>query len=93
MQEPNEGVVTSELRTQKDDNQRDRERRRELSEITQKHLERIINTMIPSSTGSSLHSAENAPTNSMISQLTEKSIEGTECKQNRETGNSVQLLH
>ena len=69
---------------QKEENQRKREKRRELSEITQKHLERVINTMIPSSGGSSLHSAENAPTHSMMSQLTEKSIEGTECKQSGE---------
>ena len=67
---------------QKEENQRNGEKRRELSEITQKHLERVIKTMIPSSGGSSLHSAENAPMNSMMSQPTEKSIEGTECKQN-----------
>ena len=83
-QGPNEGIVEGDLRMQKEDNQRDGEKRRELSEITQKHLERVINTMIPSSAGSSLHSAENAPTNSMVSQLTEKSIEGTELKQDRE---------
>ena len=83
-QEPNEGIVAGELRMQKDENQRDRERRRELSEITRKHLERVINMMIPSSTGSSLHSAESAPTNSIILQPTEKSIEGTEFKQERE---------
>ena len=83
-QEPNEVVVEDDLRMQKEENQRDGEKRRELSEITQKHLERVINTMIPSSAGSSLHSVEHAPMNSMVSQLTEKSIEGTECKQNRE---------
>ena len=82
--ESNEGIVEGDLRMQKEENQGDGDKRRELSEITQKHLERVINTMIPSSAGSSLHSVENAPTNSMISQLTEKSIEGTECKQNRE---------
>ena len=83
-QESNEGTEDSNLRMQKEENQRNGEKRRELSEITQKHLERVINTMIPSSGGSSLHSAENAPTNSMMSQPTEKSIEGTECKQNGE---------
>ena len=66
-----------------EENQRDGEKR-ELSEITQKHLERVINTMIPASAGSSLHSAESAPTNGMVSQFTEKSIEGTEHKQDRE---------
>ena len=84
VQEPNEGIVTGDLRMQKDENQRDGERRRELSEITQKHLERVINTMIPSSTGSSLHSVESVPANSIISQHTEKSIEGTEFQQERE---------
>ena len=83
-QESNEGIVEGNLRMQKEENQRDGEKRRELLEITQKHLERVINTMILSSGGSSLHSVQNAPMNSMISQLTEKSIEGTECKQNRE---------
>ena len=83
-QEPNEGIVAGDLRRLKDENQGNRERRRELSEITQKHLERVINMMIPSSAGSSLHSAESGPANSIISQPTEKSIEGTELKQERE---------
>ena len=63
-QESNEGIVESNLRMQKEENQRDGEKRRELSEIMQKHLERVINMMIPSSADSSLHSAENALTNS-----------------------------
>ena len=83
-QESNKGTEEGNLRMQKEENQRNREKRRELSEITQKHLERVINMMIPSSGGSSLHSAENAPTHSMMSQLTKKSIEGTKCKQNGE---------
>ena len=53
-QEPNEGIVECDLRMQKEENQRDGEKRRELSEITQKHLERVINAMIPSSAGSIL---------------------------------------
>ena len=83
-QESNEGTEEGNLRMQKEENQRNGKKRRELSEITQKHLERVINMMIPSSGGSSLHSVENAPTHSMMSQLTKKSIEGTECKQNGE---------
>ena len=83
-QQSNEGIEEGDLRMQKEENQRDWEKRRELSEITQKHLERVINMMIPSSAGSSLHSAESARTNSMVSQLTKKSIEGTEHKQDRE---------
>ena len=66
-QESNEGIVEGDLRRQNEENQRDGEKRRELSEIKQKHLERVINTMILSSAGSSLHSAENAPMNSMVS--------------------------
>ena len=80
-QEPNEEVITSNLRVQKGKNQREGERRRELLEITWKHLERVINTMIPSSTGSSIDPVERAPANSMVSQPTERSIEGTELKQ------------
>ena len=83
-QESNEGIEEGNIRIQKEETQRNGEKRRELSEITQKHLERVINTMIPSSGSSSLHSVENAPMHSMMSQLTEKSIEGTECKQNGE---------
>ena len=40
--------------------------------------------MIPSSAGSSLHSAENAATNSMVSQLTENGTERIGHKQDRE---------
>ena len=82
--EPNEEMEESNVRMQKEETQRNGEKRRELSEITQKHLERVINMMIPSSGSSSLHSEEHAPMHSMMSQLTEKSIEGTECKQNGE---------
>ena len=49
MQESNEWIVEGNLRMQKKENQRDREKRRELSEIMWKHRERVINTMIPSS--------------------------------------------
>ena len=82
--EPNEEKEEVNVRIQNDVTQRNGEKRRELSEITQEHLERVINTMIPSSEGSSLHSVDNAPTHSMMSQVTEKSVEGTECKQNGE---------
>ena len=83
-QKPSEEEISSDTRVQNNEDQREKERKRELSDITQKHLERVINTMIPSSAGSSLHSAESAPKNSIVSQLTEKSIEGTENKQDRE---------
>ena len=83
-QEPHEEIVKGDLKMQKEENQKDGEKRRELSEITRKHLERVINTMIPSSTGSSLHSVESAPTNNIVSQPTEKNIEEMEYKEDRE---------
>ena len=43
-------------------------RRREISDITWKHLEQIISAMIPSSTGSSIDPVESAPVNSMVTQ-------------------------
>ena len=80
-QEPNDEAITSGIRVQSGEDQRGGERRRELLEISRKHLERVINTMIPSSTCSSMDPAESAPVNSLVSQLTERSIEGTELKQ------------
>ena len=80
-------MITSNIKTQNGEentDEREGEGRRELLEITRKHLKRVINTMIPFSAGSSLHSAEGAPANSIISQAIEKSIEGTEFKQVRE---------
>ena len=69
-QELNDEAITSGIRVQNNKDQREGERRRELSEITQKHLERVINTMIPSSTCSSMDPAESAPVNSLVSQPT-----------------------
>ena len=57
------------------------ERRRELSEITQRQLERVINTMIPSSTCSSMDPVDSAPVNSMVSQSSERDTDGGDCKQ------------
>ena len=51
--EPNEEMEGGNVRMQKEETQRNGEKRRELSEITQKHLERVINTMMPSSGSSS----------------------------------------
>ena len=47
-------------------------RRRDISEITRKHLERVISTMIPSSTCSTSDSTENVPTNSLAMQWGDK---------------------
>ena len=43
-------------------------RRRDISEITLKHLEQVINTMIPSSTCSTSDPTENIPTNCLATQ-------------------------
>ena len=43
-------------------------RRREISDITWKHLEQVISAMIPSSTGSSVDPVESAPVNSLATQ-------------------------
>ena len=83
-QEPNEEVITSNIKTRNgEDNteEREGERRRELSEITRRQLERVINTMIPSSTCSSMDTADSAPVNSLASQPSERGIERRELKQ------------
>ena len=40
-------------------------RRREISDITRKHLELVISAMIPTSTDSSVDQVESAPVNSL----------------------------
>ena len=83
-QEPNKEVITSNIKTQnceENTEEREGERRRKLSEITQRQLERVINTMIPSSTCSSMDPVDSAPVNSLVSQSSRKGIEGGELKQ------------
>ena len=83
-QEPKEEVLTSNIKTQnceENTEEREGERRRKLSEITQRQLERVINTMIPSSTCSSIYPVDSAPVNSLVSQSGERGIEGGELKQ------------
>ena len=83
-QEPNEEVLTSNIKTQnfeENTEEREGERRRELSEITRRQLERVINTMIPSSTCSSMDPVDSAPVNSLVSQSSERGIERGELKQ------------
>ena len=50
-------------------------RGRDISEITRKHLERVISTMIPSSICNSSDSTENVPMNSLATQLGDKEPE------------------
>ena len=83
-QEPNKEGLTSNIRTQnfeENPEEREGERRRELSEITRRQLERVINTMIPTSTCSSMDPVDSAPVNSLVSQSSERGIEGGELKQ------------
>ena len=83
-QEPNEEVITSNIRTQnceENTDEREGKRRRELLEITRRQLERVINTMIPSSTCSSMDLVDSAPVNSLVSQPSKRGIEGGELKQ------------
>ena len=47
----------------------------------QRQLERVINTMIPSSTCSSMDPVDSAPVNSLVSQSNKRGIEGGELKQ------------
>ena len=84
IQEPMEEAITSNIRTQNYEeslDERDVDRRREHSEITRKHLERVINTMIPSSRCSSLDPVDSAPVNSLVTQPNERYTEGLEFKQ------------
>ena len=55
-------------------------RRREISEITCKHLEQVFSMMIPSSTCSSMDPIEIASANSMVTQPNNRDIEESECK-------------
>ena len=82
-QEPNEEVLTSNIKTQnceENTEEREGERRRELSEITRRQLERVNNTLIPSSTCSSMDPVDSTPVKSLVSQSSEGGIEGGELK-------------
>ena len=83
-QEPNEEVITSNIimkECEENTDERNRKRRRELSEITRRQLKRVIKTMIPSSTCSSMDQGDSAPVNSLVSQSSERGIEGGPLKQ------------
>ena len=77
IQEPSEDAITSNIKAQScEENIDEKEsgRKRELSEIMRRHLERVINTMIPSSTCSSMDPVDSAPVNSLASQLRKRGI-------------------
>ena len=84
IQEPTEETITSNIKAHSFEeslDEREVDRRRELSEITRRHLERVINTMIPSSGCSSVDPVDSVPVNSMVTQPSERDIEGLEFKQ------------
>ena len=56
-------------------------RRREISDITHKHLEQVISAMIPSSTDSSIDPVESAPVKSMVTQQSCREPEEVSSKQ------------
>ena len=70
LQEPTEEAFTGNIVTQnQEENTDEKDRRRELPEITQKHLERVINTMIPSSGYNSFDTMDRAPVNSLVTDV------------------------
>ena len=84
IQEPTEEAITSKIRAQnceESSNKREVDRRREVSEITRRHLARVINRMISSSGCNSLDPVDSAPVNSLVTQPSERDIEGLEFKQ------------
>ena len=64
--------ITRQQKYDESNSENDPTRRRDISEITKKHLERVISTMIPSSTCSASDSTENVPTNSFVTQWGDK---------------------
>ena len=64
--------ITREQKYDETSSENDPTRRRDISEITRKHLEWVISTMIPSSTCSASDPTENVPTNSLVTQWGDK---------------------
>ena len=83
-QHPTEDTNTNHVRHhnyEQAHDRRDSGRKREISKITHKHLERVISTMMPSSTCSSLDPIESAPVNRLVTQPSDRDIEEAEFKQ------------
>ena len=84
IQQPVEYAITSNIKAQSCEesiDEKESNRRRELSEITRRHLEKVINTMIPSSACSSMDPVNSAPVNNLALQSSQRSIDGGELKQ------------
>ena len=76
-------VENNSTKNQNREHSEDREvgRRREISDITCRHLEQVINMMIPSSTCSSVDKIESGPVNSIVTQPSEKEADELVVKQ------------
>ena len=84
IQESTEEAITSNIKAQscaESPDKRGVDRRRELSEITRRHLERVINTMIPLSGCSSVDPVDSALVNSLVTQPSERDMVGLWFKQ------------
>ena len=68
-------------------------RRREISDITRKHLEQVISAMIPSSTGSSIDPVESAPVNSMVTQQSCRGPEEMSFKQTVKDNEKYKIIN
>ena len=75
--------VSRQQKCEETNGEEEQPRRRDISEITRKHLERVISAMIPSSMCSISDPTENVPTNSLA----------TQWGQRRKASDSKQLLH
>ena len=64
--------ITGQQKYDESNSENDPSRRRDISEITRKHLERVINTMIPSPMCSASDPTENVPGNSLATQWGDK---------------------
>ena len=67
--------ITKQQKCEKTFGENDVGRRKDILEITRKHLEQVISTTIPSSTCSSSDLAKSVPMNSMVTQLGDKETE------------------
>ena len=68
-------------------------RGREISEITHKHLEQVLNAMIPSSTCSSSDQTESAPVNSLVTQTSYKDTEEPEARKSLKEGEKQVIVN
>ena len=95
-QPPTEDTLANDARGQyyeQNSDRRDPARGREISEITCKHFEQVISTMIPSSTCSSSDPTESAPVNSMVTQPSDKDTEELEVRKTLKEGEKQVIVN